>query len=560
MNLILFVSLIFSVPHDSLYWVDSVFVIYQKDTPYAGPSNIEEIEIADFRTGLIGVSSVLLRDLGGRISPSVRGLDDKETQIYLGDVTVNSPVFGYTPLNVFPADFLDHVAVIKEGVIDGGEFPLVGCLSLNLKKDGKLFKTEMGSFGKKGASLVLGDGFLSGGIHISSAINDFLYRDRFGRTYKREDNDESLLSVYFLKEGETRVLSFFSSYEAGLPRRGYGQEGDDRERYHDFVLSVGKGPFSFSSYTEDYTFFPSNSEGDRYLSGRVTLEMRKETFGLGTRLLWMHNCDMGKKYNFIFFPSVRFLKHGEKFGYELISRLEVAFSENKKYFLPHIFWGFLYELSPDISTYASFKVSGRTPYFSELYWKNTGWAVGNPDLKGEKSLGGDLGVRARKFGSFELVLFVHSIKDAIFWKPSGNLWEPQNVNKLRIYGLEARHKSRVRTLDLSFSVTYMLNSTDKGGVLPYRPKIWGRTEIAWKGISLVLSGMGRRPTYFSEESAPLPAFYLVDIYLQKNIFFWGSFLITVDFALNNVFDTDYEVISGYPMPGRNFSLSFSVRL
>jgi len=34
---------------------------------------------------------------------------------------------------------------------------------------------------------------------------------------------------------------------------------------------------------------------------------------------------------------------------------------------------------------------------------------------------------------------------------------------------------------------------------------------------------------------------------------------SVNFSINNLFDKDYEVVDGYPMPGRNFMVNLSTK-
>lgn len=559
MNMVLLFFLTFSPLKDSLYWVDSVIVVSSRDTQSTSAICVDEIEISNFRTDLRGAPSVLLRDFGGKISPSVRGLDDKETQIYLDGVKVNSPIWGFTPLNIFPEAFLSKATLIKDGVSLGGDFPLIGGVFLNLKKNERLFRTDLGSFGKRGVSMVLGNGDLSGGIHISKELNDFPYQDRFKRDYIRKDNDQGLLSAYFLKEGNMRILAFLSDLKMGLPRRGYGQEGNDREGYRDFILNLGEGGLHFSSYTEEYTFSPSGAERERYISGRLALGFKKNTLGVGSKILWMQNKILGRRYSFSLYPSFHYslMRNGKKL--EFLTRVEGNIREGKPHVFPYIFLGFFQRLRADVSFYASLKISAMPPNFSELFWKNTGLAEGNPNLRGERSVGGDLGLRIARLGSSEFVLFYDRVKDAIFWRPQESVWRPQNLSHIRLYGFEARHRIAIGSLSLREWITFLINSVDKNRVLPYRPKIWGREEISWRGISLRLSLMGERPTYFSEESAHLPSIHLVDFSIKRTFSLKERIFLTVDFEVNNLLNESYEIISGYPMPGRNFNFSCTFR-
>ena len=50
----------------------------------------------------------------------------------------------------------------------------------------------------------------------------------------------------------------------------------------------------------------------------------------------------------------------------------------------------------------------------------------------------------------------------------------------------------------------------------------------------------------------IPAWNTLDLHLFKSLSFNEFGELNLQFSIRNIFDNRYEVVSGYPMPGRNF--------
>ena len=50
----------------------------------------------------------------------------------------------------------------------------------------------------------------------------------------------------------------------------------------------------------------------------------------------------------------------------------------------------------------------------------------------------------------------------------------------------------------------------------------------------------------------IPAWNTFDLHLSKSLSFNDFGELNLQFSIRNIFDNRYEVVSGYPMPGRNF--------
>ncbi len=81
----------------------------------------------------------------------------------------------------------------------------------------------------------------------------------------------------------------------------------------------------------------------------------------------------------------------------------------------------------------------RVPAMNALYWPDTGWAVGNPDIKPEQSTEYEIVIQKifGNTGNIKLVTFEKNSKNLIQWQEvSPGRWSPVNVSRARITGVE----------------------------------------------------------------------------------------------------------------------------
>ncbi|PSQ94950.1 MAG: hypothetical protein BRD53_04950 [Bacteroidetes bacterium SW_7_64_58] len=153
---------------------------------------------------------------------------------------------------------------------------------------------------------------------------------------------------------------------------------------------------------------------------------------------------------------------------------------------------------PGLHVKAQFGRSFRVPTFNDRYWQ----PGGNPDLRPERSWGGDLGIRLDwSHGHAEVSAFGHRRRDQITWQPTGNgYWAPKNA----------------AALDLNARYT-------------------GRRYVT------------------SDGSQFLEAYVIADTQLRLEHEF-GGVRTELSLRLDNALDTDYESVGGRPMPPRHARL------
>lgn len=218
----------------------------------------------------------------------------------------------------------------------------------------------------------------------------------------------------------------------------------------------------------------------------------------------------------------------------------------------------------------------RHPTLNDLFWKNGG----NPDLKPEYGYSFDGGAEYKmKFRKLilqsECTYFNKHINDWINWLP-GTGGYPSPVNVLKVYsrGTETSNSIVYLKKDFLFKLfahTAYVLSTPLKSVSPNDAAI-GRQLIYTPrynygaGFSLVFHDFSMLCNYnytgyrftSSDNSSWLNPYHLTNVkfsYLLK----YKTSDISSAFHINNLFNTNYRVIAGSPMPLRYYEISLTIR-
>ncbi|MFQ5604906.1 MAG: TonB-dependent receptor domain-containing protein [bacterium] len=192
----------------------------------------------------------------------------------------------------------------------------------------------------------------------------------------------------------------------------------------------------------------------------------------------------------------------------------------------------------------------------------------NPELDAEKVLSFEIGSQIR-FGSWaelDLAYFHSEQRDLIFWV---NISEEENVNYL-LFQVRNLNKALNRGLEVSaslypwrpwrttFGYTYLdardLSHNRKDDVLPYKIKHSFSFMTSLEKGSWFLSFDGRYRSAVEEvflyPNDEPDAFWVVNSKLRRS---FGRKL-NISLGVNNVFNTQYEELARYRMPGRTWIL------
>lgn len=191
----------------------------------------------------------------------------------------------------------------------------------------------------------------------------------------------------------------------------------------------------------------------------------------------------------------------------------------------------------------------RAPYIGELYLP----FLGNPDLKAERSksieAGYDYFFAAN--GSVSATLFRGDHRNLIVYDLAVNHFA--NIGRARTAGVEISASDRRGPVSASISYTY-LKATDEpsGAPLLRRPKNSGSAAVGYSlgtgSAQLVVARVGTRPDVtdlFPFGRVTNRAYTVADLTLRWNLGGTTPYL-----KLENLTNTKYEEVFGYPSPSR----------
>ncbi len=209
------------------------------------------------------------------------------------------------------------------------------------------------------------------------------------------------------------------------------------------------------------------------------------------------------------------------------------------------------------------------PTVFDLYWYED-WGggsgmFGNPDLIPEESTGYEIGLE-REFNKLVLgrvSYFYSEAKNLIVWVNTvGWTWEAVNFTNASFSGIEAEVKL-APSPNFSCSLSYTnLDSRDRaeysGNYLPYAPSQKSDLTLSWRadsGVQISLQGEYVGGMYTNRENT-----HKLDPYTIGRLrVSWKTGQESEAFlVLDNLFNQEYQMVEGYPLPGLTLRGGFNL--
>ena len=217
-----------------------------------------------------------------------------------------------------------------------------------------------------------------------------------------------------------------------------------------------------------------------------------------------------------------------------------------------------YRFSPNVKAHASLGKAIHNPTMLEYYGWGGPW-LANPNLKAEKSLGGELGLLVEsndKRHSLDTTLFARNVDNFLSAVPVRGSTAYRTINregKTKIKGVEVAYNGKF-TEQLSgyanYTYTYIKSENDQyGSNYVRRPKHTGNLGLAYQiteklGSDVNVSYVGKR---LDSGDFKMPSYTLANLGVNYKV----ADSLTIYANLNNVFNKKYENVVGFGQDGRN---------
>ncbi len=215
--------------------------------------------------------------------------------------------------------------------------------------------------------------------------------------------------------------------------------------------------------------------------------------------------------------------------------------------------GVVAPLSAQLQLTGNLGTAFKAPTFNDLYYPG----FSNPNLKPERALSGDLGLRTR-LGSLSGSVVAHHarIQDIIVFECDAAFnCAPQNVNKALISGLSLAGQWRMSEATQWRATMDVLNAKDQvsGAQLPRRARTHASVRMEHRFVGMTgraeVVAVGRR---FDDgaNKAPLAAYTLLNLGLDVPV----APGLTAELRANNVFDEKYALAKDFAAAPRSVML------
>ncbi len=208
------------------------------------------------------------------------------------------------------------------------------------------------------------------------------------------------------------------------------------------------------------------------------------------------------------------------------------------------------------------------PTLNDRFWKN----LGRPDLRPEKGYSADLGWVLKKADfSLEITGFQLIMDDWILWQPdSTGLFRPDNVRKVWSRGMEGGGSrqwllgpwilglsGRLQLSKTTNVSVYTGSESALGKQLPYTPKASaGFTFRVTHGVVSAAYTQQFTGERLDNSGKAVNGFQIGNILASCEL--WKH-RIAVNIRIENLWNSQYEVIRYRPMPGRSWQLGLGIK-
>lgn len=548
-------------------------------------------------------SNIYFKESGAGMvsSPSFRGTTASQTVVLWNGININSQTTGQTDFNTVNVKGFDlikvkagggNVAEINSSV--GGSIHLINQFDFNqgLKNQISLkygsFNTYnadfKSSFSNENISVNLGysrfasdNDFNYPKSYVSPKnINGEFYNNNFSLSAAYKINRNNALMLYGNLFQAKRSLSVINPYATPQKYEDYNSRSliEWESKRNKFISNL-----KIAYLSENYRFYP-NKNRENHDKGKVNSIISKYdlTYRFNSRLNfrsvleYTHNHGFSgqnmseKSRNLAAVGLSAYHKILPKFFYEISVRQELG----SQYGNPILYsLGGKWEVNKFYKMKFNASKNFRIPTYNDLYWPG----VGNTDLEPETSYQAEINhVIFNQNFSLSIGAYYNSVQHLIRWIPNPNplggiIWQPENVDDVRIYGLEAvlsaNQKFGNHSFLLNATYAYTVSKDQKlNKQLIYVPFHKATASLAydwnrWLIYSQFLYNGKVFTSPQNEKSNQQNEYFLTNLGVECGLGKNNQYKIGGE--IQNLMDYEYEVVENRPMQGRSFHVFFNIK-
>lgn len=533
--------------------------------------------------------SLLVGDNGGPAglkTVSLRGMGSAHTAIYVDGVRVGNVQSGQTDLGMLGMENFSSAIVdyAQNSVSFSTARPVFGAHPVSASAS-----FLAGSFGTYMPKIRL-DLRLTDRLSLSANASgvfskgDFTYADTLSRTNNDLMQFRAGLDLFgIMGGGDFHIKAYYNDAERGTPGSTFYPSADRQRDRNAFLQGVMTKRFS-NLYTlkisakgsYDDIFYTSSWGDSRY--GQTELQLNSAhdfqikdwwKLSLAADLQWDGLKSTGYEASrFSAFAALASSFRLQRFSADVAFEYQGAFDRNglsRNAFSPSV--DLKYTVLKGLDVIAFGRRAYRIPTFNELYYAG----YGNPELMPEDAWMTDIGLDFHRTLSSKWSLsakldgFCNLLKDKIISAPTEadpNIWLPYNIGRVRSAGVDAvvgtdyHSDGWLFSFDAKYTwqsaVDITQDSYSYGSAVPYIAKhtVVLSGLLSWKGWSL--SPLWQLRAGRSDGYGEMPDWNTLDLSLGKSFSLGKGGTLAMKVSARNLFDARYEVVSGYPMPGRSF--------
>jgi iron complex outermembrane receptor protein len=555
------------------------------------------------------MSSVYIKSYGGSglASSSFRGGSANHTAILWNGFNLQSPVTGMMDLSLIPAGLFNTMtlqyggksAVWGSGAV-GGAIHLRNNANFNEGTSVKLY-TGAGSFGEK--SLLATANYSnvkfsnSTKIYHTDALHNYKYRSLANEVQEliklpnAAAEQNTLMQENYFKIRENQLLEthiWLQENKREIPPTLFQQNSDafqedhamritaSYQRYYKlWNLNVRSAYFNEQLKYKDSEYSKISENKSQTYINEILMN---RTIGRNLWILGANNTYAeSRSIDFIennpvqnkmaLFSSFQYLH--KKSNLSAVATVRQEWVNTNQIPLTWSF-GIDYYILRWLKAKANASRIYRVPTINDLFWKEGG----NQNLLPENGYAYEGGLmlmipknQNNYTFTFEVTAFSRKMENWIIWLPNGGFWSPQNLMHVWTRGAETNtsYQLNLKHIKLfsNFKTSYVLSENTASAMnsdaslnkqLIYVPMYAGQLNygITYHKATIMLNHTytGYRYTS-SDHSQYLEPYFMHNVNLSYR-FNFTKMSIDLQFQINNLLNTNYQVLAARPMPGINY--------